>query len=151
MDAKGYLASSVLARPVYLTLWDAALSVLPPTIEGDNNVECYYTARDLSKQLGTMTPSVVQNYLRWLVNWGWITNRKGSWRYLGRRCAGTWFLLADLAAKNATGEERLVSREVLGVTLEAPPVTEFTVKRRAAREWTGDKTVRGGGRLDLGV
>lgn len=151
MSAKDYLANSVLARPIYHTLWDAALSVLPPNIAGEDNVECYYTARDLSKQLGTMTPSVVQNNLRWLANWGWIAIRKGSWRYLGRRCAGNWFLLADLAAMNATGETRLISREVLGITLEAPPVTAATVKRRAAREWTGDKTVKGGGRLDLGI
>ena len=82
-----------------------------------------------------------------MTKWGWVTTRKRAWRYLGRRKDNRLFLLADLAARNATGEERLVSREVLGITIEAPPVGEVDVRRGAGRRWGGTET-EGGRDLD---
>ena len=88
--------------------------------------------------------------LRWLVAWGWINNRAKSVRFLGRRINGVPFLLADLAARNVTGEERLVSRDVLGLDYSAvqPEVTESSVQRGTMRQWRGSATT-GGGSLDL--
>ena len=73
--------------------------------------------------------------LGWLVAWGWINNRAKSVRFLGRRINGVPFLLADLAARNVTGEERLVSRDVLGLDYSAvqPEVTETVARERNYR------------------
>jgi len=150
LKPKEYIARAATARVVYVELFSMATSVLPPveSVEGDD-VECYFTITDLAKKLDGRTKSIIQNELRWLVNWRWVTTRRVSWRYLGRRRDGVFWLLADLAARMATGEERLVSRKILGIDVDAPPVTEVHFGRGAARRWCGDTTGVGGGELDL--
>jgi len=149
MTPEEYLQCAVNARVVYVELFNTAIGVLPPSLAEPQNIECHYTARDLTAKL-PRTVSVIQNEIRWLVAWGWINNRAKSVRFLGRRIGGVPFLLADLAARNVTGEERLVSRDVLGLDYSAvqPEVTATSVQRGTMRQWRGDATT-GGGSLDL--
>lgn len=151
-----YLKRAVNASPIFKILWEQAVMLLPPVDpEGGSNVEVFFSASDLSDAMdGARTVSNLRNELTWLQNWGWIKTRKGtSRRYLGRRTPdGTFYLLADLAAKDATGEARLVSRVLLGIQRQdLPEVTaEATTRMRmgAARQWTGDPNARSGGSLD---
>jgi hypothetical protein len=78
-----------------------------------------------------------------------MMSRPGNVRYLGRRLDGVFFLLADITAKQMTGEERFVTSNVLGIKLPGAPVTAKAAKRGAARKWDGPTTTGGGGRLDL--
>ena len=149
LNPEEYLACAVNARVVYAELFEAAMGVLPPSVAEPSNIECHYTARDLCAKL-PRTVSVIQNELRWLVAWGWITNRAKSVRFLGRRIDGIPYLLSDLAARNVTSEARLVSRRILGLDYSAvqPEVTEESVQRGTMRQWRGSET-SGGGRLEL--
>jgi hypothetical protein len=143
-----YLAGAAQARALYTTLFEACLIAMPMNPAGEHNVECHYTARDLAAKLPGRSASVIQNELRWLENNSWLITSKGNMRFLGRRINGTFHLLADITAKQMTGEERFISSNILGVKLPGPPVTEKAAKRGAARRWDGP-TTGGGGRLDL--
>jgi len=145
-----YLACAVNARAVYEALWEAATATLPPDAsQGTHIVSCYYTAKDLVAKLPGRTVSIIRNELVWLVNWGWIeSNSRRPDRHLGRLVDGTYYLLADLAARNATGVPRLISKEILGFDyLEAdkpPEVTHSLAARGATRQWRGKDTKSGG-------
>lgn len=145
---EAYIAGAAQARALYVTLFEACLTAMPMSIAGEHNVECHYTARDLSQKLPGRSPSVVQNELRWLAANGWMQDRRGNVRFLGRRIDGVFHLLADIAAKQMTNEDRLITNVVLGVKLPGPPPTPRSAKRGAARRWTGDPNAKGGGSLD---
>ena len=151
MKPDEYLKRAVTAVPVYKVLWQQAVAILSPIDPPKgSNVECFFSATDLSEALdGARTVSNLRNELAWLQNWGWLKTRRGtSRRFLGRRESGqVFYLLADFAALQATGERRLVSREVLGIQLpDLPEVTEGAVKRMgAARQWAGDASKPDGG------
>lgn len=149
VTATAYIVGAAQARALYVVLWEASLVGLPMNPAGEHDVECHYTARDLTAKLPGRSASVVQNELRWLTGNGWVINKRTSLRYLGRRINGTFHLLADLVAKQATGEERLVSSQILGIKLPGPPVVPETTRRGAGRRWTGSARV-GGGELELG-
>lgn len=153
MNAEEYLSKAVTAIPVYKLLWEQAVMLLPPVDPPEGtNVEVFFSATDLRNELnGARTVSNLRNELKWMQNWGWIKTRKGtSRRFLGRRKGSTFFLLADLAAKDRTKEKRLISREVLGVCLdELPDVTaDEVVRAGAGRRWTGDPNAEEGGDLE---
>jgi len=151
MSQREYIAHAANARPIYVELFHAAVVLIPP-IPGDYNVECHYTARDLAKHFaGRRSVSVIRNELQWLLNWRWITeitDRPGNIRFLGRKEGLNFHLQADVAAYQATGVERLVSRDVLGIKLEAPPMSPDDVSRGPNRRWEGDNTQQNGGTLD---
>jgi len=151
MAVQDYLARAANARVVYKHLFDAAVLALPPMLTEGDNVECYFTMTDLATVL-PQTKSQIANEIRLLKNWNWIEMRRVSWRYLGRRTdTGAFLLLADLAAFRATGEERVVSQRILGISLPAPETTIQNTKRGATREWSGTQTEGGGDSLhDLG-
>jgi len=149
MSVADYIAYAANARVIYVELYETAMALVPPTVSEPVNIECHYTARDLSQKY-PRTVSTIRNELKWLERWGWITNRRGNVRYLGRRIAGVPHLLADLAARNATGENHLVSREILGLKFtDAPDISADSVKRGAMREWRGNQTTGGGAFVDL--
>jgi hypothetical protein len=132
------------ARVLFKHLFERAVSVLPPML-GEADVECYYTVTDLAQEL-PWTKSQIANELRLLRNWRWIETRKRAQHYLGRRDeSGRFLLKADLAAFYATGEERVVSRQVLDINMpDSPAPTLENTKRGAAREWSGTETRSGG-------
>lgn len=150
IKAQDYLAGAAQARALYVTLFEACVQTMPMNPAGEHNVECHYTARDLSQKLPGRSPSVISNELRWLVANNWIMDQRGNVRYLGRRIDGAFHLLADIAAKQLTGEEKLISQNILGIKLPTPAPTAKTVKRGAARRWTGKTDGKGGGSFDLG-
>lgn len=142
-----YLGRAANARVLYRFLFERAVSVLPPML-GEADVECYYTVTDLAHDL-PWTKSQIANELKLMRNWQWIETRKRSEHFLGRRTdEGTFLLKADLAAFYATGVERLVSREILGMNIRhLPSPTPENTKRGAAREWSGTETRSGGASL----
>jgi hypothetical protein len=146
-----YIARSAQARALYVKLFEACVTTMPMNPAGEHNVECHYTARDLSLAMPGRSPSVVQNELRWLQSNAWIISQAGNVRFLGRRIDCVFHLIADVAAHGMTGEGRLVSRVVLGIKIPGPtPVAKTAVKRGAARRWTGEHG-KGGGAFDLGT
>lgn len=147
MTPDEYIARAANARPVYVELFQTAVTLLPPQ-QGSFNIECHYTARDLTHRFDGRTMSVIRNELKLLVNWRWIVKRPGNIWYMGRKIGLDFFLQADVAAQAITDEERLVSRRILGITLEAPPVTDEMAARGGNRRWTGDTTTQDGGTLD---
>ena len=151
LSAREYIARAATARVVYVAVYRAAVWLMPPL--GDADIECHYTVKDLATLLDGQTASTIRNELTWLANWGWLVNRKRSLHFLGRREGFHQFLKADLAAFMVTREERLVSREILGIEIKAPPTTTENVARGATRVWHGTETEGGAGELvfdDLG-
>lgn len=154
MTVEEYTKRAATARVVYEHLFQQAVSVLPPMLTEGDNVECYYTMTDLAAVLPGWSKSQVANQITWLRNWGWIEKRGRSTHYLGRRDErGRFLLIADLAAFNATGEQRVVSRLILSIVIEdAPEPTLENTRRGAARQWRGTQTEGGGDSLnDLGA
>lgn len=151
LTAQAYLIHAAQARGLYVALFEASLAGLPVNIAGEHDVECHYSTRDLTEKLPGRSPSIIANELRWLKNNAWVSEKRGSIRFLGRRIDGTFHLLADVAAQQLTGEERLVSREILGVKLPGAAPTAETTKRGAGRRWSGDPKTKSGGALDLGT
>ena len=147
MSARDYIAHAVNARPIFVELFQAAALLIPP-MPGAYNVECHYTARDLATRFPGRSISIIRNELRWLTNWQWLQDRPGNIRFLGRKDGLNFHLLADIAALQATGEERLISREILGIKLDVPAMAPDDVARGPNRRWEGDATQQDGGTLD---
>jgi hypothetical protein len=147
MTPDEYIARAATARVIYVTLFNTAMGVLPPL--GDADIECHFTAKDLANRFEAQSVSMIRNELTWMVNWGWIENRPRSVRFLGRRVGDVLYLKSDLHAREATGEARLISRRILDIKTDAPPVTEDHLRRGALRQWRGSETTSGGA-LDLG-
>ena len=122
MNASEYIARAAVCRIMYTELFQQACAVLPPTVVGEQELEVSYTLRDAAAALD-ITISQATMDVRRLENWGWVEKRKGSWRFLGRRCGGVFHLLADTAALQVTGKPNLISKEILGITLVDPMAT----------------------------
>ena len=150
ISADDYIKLAAQARACYVALFEAATQALPINVGGEHNVECYFSARDLAEKLPGRSASVVRNELRWLINNSWILDRPRSVKFLGRRIDGVFHLMSDVAAMQATGAERVVSRTILNIALPGAPVTDATTKRGTARQWTGDPSAVSGGNLELG-
>lgn len=151
IEADKYLTGAAQARACFVTLFEACLVTMPMNPSGEHNVECHYTARDLTAKLPGRSPSVISNELRWLVANNWMMDQRGNVRFLGRRIDGTFHLLADIAAQQMTGVERLVSSSILGIKLPGPPPSVKSVKRGAARRCASSTKATGGGAFDLGA
>jgi hypothetical protein len=139
--ARDYLARAALSQGVYLALVEDALSLLPAadlcragTLEP---LESYLTGKDIAAKSGTSL-TAVRGDLRRLEHFGWV--RPGTPRLLGTRDGLDLFLLADVAAHNATGATRLISREVLHRVgpVQAPPAADTPepgAVRGPSRKW----------------
>lgn len=151
ISVEDYIKLAAQARACYVVLFEAATLALPIHVIGEHNVECHFSATDLVAKLPGRSVSIVRNEVRWLVANGWLLDRRNSVKFLGRRIDGNFHLMADVAAKQATGEDRVVSRLVLNITLPGAPATPESVKRGVARRWSGDANTVSGGSLDLGT
>lgn len=152
LSADDYIKLAAQARACYAALFEAATLALPINVAGQHNIECHFSARDLVAKLPGRSVSVVRNEIKWLIVNGWVIERTSrSVKFLGRRLDGVMHLLADVAAKQATGEDRLVSRSILNITLPGAPATPESTKRGTGRRWTGDAGAVSGGALDLGT
>jgi len=121
-----YINRAAVCRVLYTELFQQACAVLPPVVAGKQDLEVSYTLRDIADALG-ITVSQATMDVRRLENWGWVQRRKGSWRFIGRRCDGVFRLLADVAAFQVTGESNLISLEILGVTVVDPMATSNNI------------------------
>ena len=135
-----YLSHVASARALFREMFKEAQEALAPIdlASGTEAIECFATHAKLAKTLGVSRSTVAKD-LRLLENMKWV--RVGqSPRFLGQRCDGECFLLADEAAYNATQEERVVSRLVLYDLIEKKQRVEDKAQqpgRGGARRWRG--------------
>lgn len=141
ISSKEYLRAAVASRALFIEMFQSGLSVLPPMPEGEYSIEEVRSLTDLAEALGVSRSTVLQDMTR-LENYRWITTKKvkgRTTRILGRRVDGHVYLIADLPAKAATGEDNLISREVLGLKAARPPEEKPKPPRRkgrgAMRKW----------------
>lgn len=121
MTPARYLAGIVEARVLYRWLYEDAVAMLPPPVDGVAlDLASHRTLRDAAESLG-WPYATVRRCIAQLVTWGWVRDRAMP-RYLGRRDGPMAHLLGDLAAEQHTGQRDVVSRIVLG--LNAAPVVE---------------------------
>lgn len=123
MQAAGdYLNQLAASWPLYRALYANAIDVMPPVQEaaGDcrERISCGLALRTIAKALD-VSPSTAGHDLRRLLAYRWVQDKRE--RRLGCRVGAEVHLLADVAAEEATGEERLVSRRILRLD-EAPTV-----------------------------
>jgi len=141
-----YLARLASSRALYRLLFRQAESVLPPPsagLKGFEEVSCRLSQQELAKRLGC-SRSVVGEDLRRLLLHRWIT-RKGRTHYdLGTRVGENYYLHADVAAMEATGQKHLISNLLLGLHLGrtkqwADKGDDASERGGVQRKWRGSK------------
>lgn len=135
--AGAYLASVAASRALYRLLLEDALSLLPTSPNGKpERVETFMSLAAIVRTL-KVSRSTVQGDMRRLENYGWVVEREP--RLLGHREGSEVFLIADDAARDATGEALVVSRLVVADIVTPKPMDPQPDPRA---EWRG----RGGDR-----
>ena len=139
MSPGAYLRGMAASRALYLWLFEDAVGMLPPPLEGvAHELASHATFTAIATRLG-ISRSTMQRDLVRLSEWGWVRVEEKR-ICLGRRESGVSYLLADLAAEPHTGQPDTVSRLVLHLK---PPVGLKTKKmvtpnrRGTARAWEG--------------
>lgn len=153
MSPGAYLRGIAGARPLYLWLYEDAVGMLPPPLEGvAHDLASHATMTTIAARIN-VSRSTVRRDLQRLSEWGWVRVEEER-ILLGRRLAGVSHLIADLAAEQHTGKPDTVSRLVLrlkpegSVQTPAKGKTEPT-QRGTNRAWEGmDDTWGNDGKKD---
>lgn len=152
MTPTAYLALMATARPLYIWLYQDAISILPPV---DPEAPVYrklevHTGLDgIAKAIG-WGRDVVRKEMARLVNYGWVQGARAP-RLLGHREGRRLYLLADLTAEQLLGEANVVSVNILGATKPVEVesrrdrgVPQGLEGRGTNRKWTGFQGTWGG-------
>ena len=130
-----YLASLVSCRALYREIFQEAVGLLAPVdvrATGDlvSHRSVYALAR--ATNVGVTT---VRGDLQRLLNYGWVDSIAAP-RKIGRYEGAKFYLIADVAASQITGEQGLISRIILK-GLITPDITSDHggAIRGAARKW----------------
>lgn len=127
------------SRALYISLFEHVRGLLPPADAVRTDPEpltVVWTLTDMAKHLSLAVSTIRTDLVR-LERYGWLEWNRRPY-YLGQRIGLEYHLIADGVARNATGEERLVSREVLHLAQtsnNAPIVPAATVGRGINRKW----------------
>jgi len=133
MNTRDYLSHAASSRALYRTLIEDAISLLSPVPMGQEEVVSYLSIAKLAKRM-EISQSTIQGDLRRLENMGWISGQRP--RKLGHRDCGVFYLIADVAALQVTGENNLVTLRVLHGLIELVAKKEGpTTGRGGARRW----------------
>jgi hypothetical protein len=138
LSSKDYLAQLVQSRALYRAMLQEALSLLPA--KGTDKLEpleSFTALATFAKQLNVSRKTLAAD-MRRLEHFKWV-QIDGEVRVLGRRDAEGVYLIADLAAQNATGDPRLVSDLVVPDILRVKAaVKDDTSAHRTGlgRRWT---------------
>ena len=141
MSPGAYLRGIATSRPLYLWLYEDAVGMLPPPLEGVlHDLASHATFAVIAKRIGVSRSTMRRDLMR-LSEWGWVRVEEKR-IVLGRRENGVAYLLADLAAEQHTEQPDTVSRVVLRLKpadkQAANKKKETTPNRRGTgREWEG--------------